>query len=281
MRPRNYVYHACYVEPFPAMPPDHPDPPLIQRWLVPASPVAHYTHFEHHPLQEEPGARDTVLAGLTRLVFDYHNDPSEYRSDLEWLGFPGVAAELDRRPRAAATRMGNFGEIVASEYVQHALGYDMPIVRLRYNPNPNQSMKGDDVLAFKFGQADGSGREVLVGEAKVRQRFATDVVEEAYEQLSSSQRRPIPTSLTFVAYVLRREGQMEKAEAVLTFLNTFLPHRKRWLLFIATSNQPRDPFACVQQSGTCPDNLLAINITVANLQTLVRTLFEAEVVIDD
>lgn len=258
---------------------DQPNPPLIPRWLVPTPPAAHYTQFEHHPLREQAGVRDEILADLARLVFDYHNDPSYYRSDLEWLGFPGLAAELDRRPRTATTRMGNFGEIVASEYVRHALGYDIPILRLRYNPNPDQSMKGDDVLAFKFGEPDGTGREILVGESKVRQRFETDVVREAYDQISSS-RRPHPTSLTFVAYVLRREGQHDKAEAVLGFLNTFAPYHKRWLLFLATGNQPRDPFECVQQNETCIDGLIAVNVSFADLGPLVRTLFETEVVID-
>jgi len=256
---------------------------FIATWLTSTSPSPRYTRFEHQPLTEQIESREKVLPALARVVFLHHNDPQDYRQDIKALGYPGAAQAVDRRPRTANTRMGNFGEIVASEYLHQMLDYDIPIYRLRYNPNPESSMKGDDVLAFKFGNEDGSDREILVGESKAHQQFSRKAVEKAYHQLVEASRRPHPISLTFVVGMLRREGQPKKADSVLAYLNQFLPHkpRKRWLLFLVTGTRPSDPFGCLQERDSVVDNLIAVDVRIEDLAALVNSLFEQEISPDE
>jgi len=251
---------------------------FIQVWLVREDPSPVYTTFQHVPLAENEDARRIVFVPLARTVFIYHNDPEEYRRNLETLGYSEAAEEIDQRPSDPNTRKGNFGEILASEYLRQCQGYTIPIYRLRYSSNPESSMKGDDVLAFKFGEPDGQSREILVVEAKVRARFASRIVQEAYNQLGNGP-RPQPTSLVFVANTLRREGRSDEAGLVLEFLNRFSLQQptQRHMIFIVTGNKPRTPFRCIQERETIIDNLIACDVCISDLDNFVNTLFDYEV----
>ena len=131
---------------------------FIQVWLTQQNPFPAYTMFRHVPLAEVENLRETVFVPLAETIFAYHNDPEEFTANVAALGYPESAETLDKRPRTQSTRKGNFGEILASEYLRQCEDYRIPVYRLRYNPNPESSMKGDDVLAFRFGEPDGSGR---------------------------------------------------------------------------------------------------------------------------
>jgi hypothetical protein len=254
---------------------------FITEWLKRVD--AKYTRFEHIHLMEDKDLREEIFPHLSKTIFLYHNDPKKYKRDLEIMGYSEVAQAFDLRPHAQTTRTGNFGEILASEYLRQVLGYDIPVFRLRYNPNPESSMKGDDILAFKFGVEDGSGRVILVGESKVRQQFSNHAVQEAYDQLCSSARRPHPISLIFVTHRLEDEGDLEKAEAIRAFLNQFAQHRpqKQWLISLTTGNSPRDPFSYLQGLDALPSNLMAMDLCIEDLSDWIDRLFDWEVTPDD
>ena len=254
---------------------------FIHMWLTRQAPSGAYSAFQHIPLAETEGGRDAVSRPLAETVFAHHNDPQEFRTNLVALGYSELAETLDKRPRNSNTRKSNFGEILASEYLRQSEGYEIPVYRLRYNPNPESSMKGDDVLGFKFGEAGGVGREIVVAEAKVRGRFASSVVREACDQLEGGH-RPRPKSILFVVSILRNEDRHPEANQVLTFLNKFAPNQPttRALLFLVTGNRPRDPFGCVQERDEVIDNLMAANLWLPELDDFVEGLFDFEVDID-
>ena len=87
----------------------------------------------------------------------------------------------------------------------------LPVYRLRHNPNIEQSMKGDDVLAFDL---DAKPARVLVGETKFRSRPRRKDVEDIVEQLLKSEKARIPASLQFVADLVRLEGDEDLAEQI-------------------------------------------------------------------
>ena len=254
---------------------------FIQVWLTRQDPSPAYTEFRHMPLAEVENLREIVLDPLAETIFIHHNDPEEFRANVVALGYPESAETLDKRPRAPNTRKGNFGEILASEYLRQYEGYQIPVYRLRYNPNPESSMKGDDVLAFRFGEPDGSGREILVVESKVRGQFAAETVREAYQQLENGQ-RPRPTSIPFIVTVLRNEGRDNEAEQVLQFLNKFATHQpaRQHMIFLVTANRPRDPFRCIQEREKVIENLIAANVCILELDDFVNALFDYEVEIN-
>ncbi|MCA0454916.1 MAG: DUF1837 domain-containing protein [Chloroflexi bacterium] len=250
----------------------------FELWLTTDEPSDEYTDFQHIPLSEIQGSRQQIFTVLAERVFIHHNDPDKYTSNLAALGYPEAAAIFDKRPKSHNTRMCNFGEIVASEYLSQREGYHIPVFRLRYNPNPESSMKGDDVLAFKFGDETGRGREILIVEAKAYARFSTEVVEEAFNQLKNGY-RPRPKSILFILEILADQKKEQELVHVRNFLNTItLPtFAKRNLLFLATGNKPRDPFQYINLQADKPDNLTAINLHLDDLVQLVNDLFDCEV----
>ena len=251
---------------------------FVLMWLETKEPNPAYTKFEHKPLAERINARQMVITPCAETIFLHHNDPVQFREHIEELGYQETANALDRRPKDTNTRRANFGEVIASEYLRQKEGYYIPIYRLRYNPNPDSAMKGDDVLAFKLGSDDGSEREMLVAEVKVRSRFESQAVEEAYNDLTPGQ-RPRPKSLPFIAQILRDQGKAKEERQILEFLPQFGRQRpqRRYAIFLITGNQPQDAFGCIQEKPSVMPHLEAFNLALNELGAWVDLLFETEV----
>lgn len=123
----------------------------------------------------------------------------------------GLADPTKRFPSNESTRKGNWTEILLAEYIQSAGSLTLPVYRLRYNPNVDQSMKGDDVLAFDL---DSEPIRVMVGEAKFRGTPSKKVVEEIVNSLEKSHAGNVPASLQFVADRLFETGKPELGSKV-------------------------------------------------------------------
>lgn len=250
---------------------------FIKRWLQLYPPNTGYRTFKWVPLEEQQTTRPQILPLLARTVFVHHNDPIEFKEIVAELGYKRAAELFDKRPRDDKTRKANLGEIIASEYLRQQEGYELPVYRLRWNTNPDTSMRGEDALAFKFGDADGRGRELCVAEAKVMSRFESQTVLEACVQLGRG-KRPRPNSIPFVCSVLRLEGKPDKARLVLTFLNRITRHRPRrtYFLLLVTGNRTREPFS-VLKTVQVPRNLTAANVYVKDLNRLINRVFSSAV----
>jgi hypothetical protein len=127
------------------------------------------------------------------------------------LARQGLVDPVQRFPINLSTQKGNWAEILLAEYVAASSAAQLPIYRLRYNPNVDQSMKGDDVLAFDL---DSNPVRILVGEAKFRSTPSKAVVEELVGALVKSHSGNIPASLQFVADLLFESGNNELGEKV-------------------------------------------------------------------
>jgi hypothetical protein len=129
----------------------------------------------------------------------------------EALQRQGLPDPTKRFPTNESTRKGNWSEILLAEYIQAAGTLALPVYRLRYNPNVDQSMKGDDVLAFDLYS---DPVRVLVGEAKFRGTPSKAAVEEIVSSLEKSHAGNIPASLQFVADRLFETGNVELGSKV-------------------------------------------------------------------
>jgi uncharacterized protein DUF1837 len=187
-----------------------------------------------HPKAPHPcGVHFSVKDGATthelphRQLHDTSLDPKLFSKEVaQWIVTHHMsqdAIERDRRRREAlqrqglpdptkrfptndSTRKGNWTEILLAEYIKATSTFTLPVYRLRYNPNVDQSMKGDDVLAFDL---DSDPVRVLVGEAKFRGTPSKAVVEETIRALEKSHAGNIPASLQFVADRLFETGNAE------------------------------------------------------------------------
>ena len=138
-------------------------------------------------------------AAMTQWIVNHHVSPESVERDRrrrEALTRQGFVDPTQRLPNNPSTQKGNWAEILLAEYLAESCGAQLPVYRLRYNPNVDQSMKGDDVLAFDL---DSSPVRVLVGEAKFRKTPSKAVVEDLVDALVKSHSGNIPASLQFVA----------------------------------------------------------------------------------
>lgn len=244
---------------------------------------AKYTKFTCTLLNEIDGSRSTICKALEQSIFLHHNDPEIYRKKLAHLGFPATADIIDRRPKSQKTRLGNFGEIIASEFLRQIRGYKIPVYRLRYNSNDESSPKGDDVLAFEYTDKKADTKDaVIVAEVKVRSEHESRAVEEAHSALQKGH-RPRPKSFSFVVDILFREGKDDEAYRLLDLSHKFGKRSlvKKSVLFLVTGNKPRDPFKVLGSKGRLAPKLETIHLTLSDLNDLITTSFKASVDVDN
>jgi hypothetical protein len=179
---------------------DHPVTSFLSGWL---SPTDSHTDFgvPHRLLFEQKRPSKKTVAILESILKEHHVSDEKLKrvrrlqDVLNKRGFKATATGLRVFPRNDKTRKGNFAEVFLSEYLNLTGKGKTLVYRLRFNPNVEESMKGDDVLAFNF---DGTIPEIVVGEAKFRATPTKAVVEEMLSSLVSSEFRQstiAPTSL--------------------------------------------------------------------------------------
>lgn len=245
---------------------------IFQTWLTVEASKQGYVKFMHIPLTEHADLRDQFFDELAQIVFVYHNDPDEFRELVEKLGYKAASSKFNKRPTVDKVRKGNFGEIIACEYLKIINGFDIPVFRLRWNPNPDTSMRGEDALAFRL---DKSGKnEICVVESKVVSQFNSDTVCEAHDQL-----RLTIKSIPFVYSKLRESGEIEKANAILELTNptTGNPPKRSNFLMLVTGNAPGNPFKAIEDADDVVGNLLAANLYLVDLTDFIKKLFEEEI----
>jgi len=166
--------------------------------------------------------RELIDTNHTDLFIEYmlpllqmHHISSETlkkrKTRIKSLKIPNISLPLSSYPKNPKTRKGNFAEIFLAEYLKTTTDTTLPVYRLRFNPNIEQSMKGDDVLLFDL---DSTPVRIIVGEAKFRKNPSKKVVIEIVENLIRSNKKGLPISLQFVADRLWEKGYDELGDKV-------------------------------------------------------------------
>lgn len=182
------------------------------------------TGVPHRALIEAVCQRDAMIKCIREILLRHHVSPEALERDqkrreaMKRLGFDGKQDCMKRCPTNPSTRKGNLAEIVLAEYLVSTTGVNLPVYRLRYNPNIDQSMKGDDVLAFDL---DSDPVRIIVGEAKFRTISSKAAVTEIVEGLLRSHSGGIPASLQFVADRLFETGNEDLGRKVLNCATLF------------------------------------------------------------
>lgn len=166
----------------------------------------------HRALNEvKPFSRDAIVTYMRKKLL-HHHVSLEMLEAMKHLGLEAEQSRMSSFPIDPSTRKGNLAEVFLAEYLISASNVDLPIYRLRYNTNPNQSMKGDDVLAFDL---DSDPVRIIVGESKFRSTPSKRDVINIVDGLLRSYRGGIPVSLQFIAARLFDAGKEELATKVL------------------------------------------------------------------
>ena len=202
----------------------HPSPPHPFGEYLYAQDRETGSRVPHRALSEKDGSRANAVKSLRTMLVRHHASPEglkraeQHHEAMKRLGLDSEQARLRRFPTNVLTQKGNLAEVVLAEYVVAARGGVLPVYRLRYNPNIDQSMKGDDVLAFDL---DVRPARIIVGEAKFRGASSAAAVKKIVEGLLRSFKGGVPASLQFVADRLFEAGDTNLAGRVLDCARLF------------------------------------------------------------
>jgi len=152
------------------------------------------------------GQQTPVINEIAKVIPAYYTDPKRVAQLLAKLGKPAAAAHVEQKlPTQLTIRSGDLGEILCNAYVHQATAFNLGINRLRWKDHRNMSMRGEDVLAFRLDQSNGS-LGILKAEVKSRAEMKTAVIDEARAALCANGGLPSPHALAFVADRLNETG---------------------------------------------------------------------------
>lgn len=200
----------------------HPKAPdIFSTWLA-CNDVAATATKNHRSLTPLIATTDsTLIDWLGTKIFEHHH--SEYRikklkENFGKLGFKKYAEQNRKLPVADRTKKGNATEILLSEYIEGSLGKKLvKVFKLKYNPNADQAMKGDDTLLVDVVTDKKSTKvRLYLGEAKFRKTPTSAVVKTISKSLSKDKK---PLSYSFIIDEL---GRSDATKPLADLLDTFL-----------------------------------------------------------
>ena len=227
-----------------------------------------------HRKLSENGKTDIFLDFTVQALQNHHADPQKLhriRKTIQSLGVNARESQQSPYPQADKTRKGNFAEVVLAEYIKACTTAQLPVYRLRYNPNIEQAMKGDDVLMFDL---DSDPVRIIVGESKFRGTPDEHAVTDILDGLKRSHNAGLPVSLAFVVDRLFDSGRNDLAEKLNDCTSLFLEN-KLTIDYIGLLLSDRNTSNHVNKHTTGElHNLLMISLNVNTPEVLVSTAFE-------
>lgn len=170
---------------------------------------------KHRSLLENDVNRKTAIENISLWLIKHHIDEfklarlEQKKKILDKYGFKSYLEHQNALPTFDKTKKGNCTEVIFSEYLCATSGLQMLVYRLRYNTNPEQSEKGDDILLLN---SENLYSKIIVGESKFRQTATSAVVSEV--SANFGKKLTLPLSLSFIANELGRSGNEQLASKI-------------------------------------------------------------------
>lgn len=227
-----------------------------------------------HRSLAENGHNDVLLKYMEDALQKHHISPDALQRHMDLitsLKIKGLPIPRSPYPQDFTTQKGNFAEVFLAEYLSSTTDAQLPIYRLRYNTNPDQSMKGDDVLLFDL---DADPVRIIVGESKFRTTPDKQAVVDIVDGLVRSNKAGLPISLMFVAERLFQEGKSEIGQRVQNCALLFATNKLQIdYVGLLMSNQNAKNHINKHTDNKL-HNLLMISLGMHAPQTIVTQAFE-------
>ena len=228
-----------------------------------------------HFLEEKVDAQAKAVKILQELVPKHYWDPDVVQKWLHKWGYSKALNVVKKDlPEGKISRSGDIGEILATEYVNRKLGFEVPIFRLRWRDHRELALRGDDLFAVRL---DDQGRvHFLKGEAKSRQSLSLGVLNEAKDALQTHDGRPGPHTINYVVKRLSELGRDDLYEALEDYLTrrTIPRQRVTHLLFALCGNDPKPHLASYFSSYAGTIQHILVGFRVKNHGAFVKTVFD-------
>jgi hypothetical protein len=191
------------------------DPSPLHAWLEARLRDASELRFPVSDLVERCDPDADIVRHLGQLVLKAKSNPETLRRLTDVLGWPDAAARL-RPSRREGIRRGDFGEAVTCELLEIFDRYVVPVRKLRYQSDPEQTLHGTDIVAFRITQ-DGAIEELHFLECKLSTIRNLVRGVEAHKQLADDRSQGYADTLAFLGERLG-ETHPELFEAFLAYL---------------------------------------------------------------
>ncbi len=159
--------------------------------------------------------RSDLVAGLAEVLSRAKSDPDVTADLLEVAGWSTAVADL--RKGRIAVRRGDFAEALAAEACEVLDGRLVPVRKLRFQIDPNQTLPGGDVVGFVLDEETDEIDDLEFIEVKYRTVPGHDLAVDAHDQLALDRDRGYATTIKFLASRLH-ETNPELYEAFIRFL---------------------------------------------------------------
>ncbi len=153
---------------------------------------------------------------------------SDYLRDVK---FPNNTAP------GPSVRSGDFSEILVADYIQFLMNYEVPRTRYDRKPTQNDSIKGTDILGFKFSEDNiANDDELITCEVKGSLRIASNSLQSAIDDSKKDFETRLPFALNATLQRLKDRGETESIRTVERFMNkTSNPYRQITGAFLVCS----------------------------------------------
>lgn len=154
----------------------------------------------HRELTESTAVDDDLIEWMAKKIINHHY--TQFRIDrlkekYGSLGFEKYAEQNRKLPIADKVKKGNATEILLTDYVQTTQRKEfIKVFKLKYNPNVDQSIKGDDTLMVDLFEENGNEKiKIYLGESKFRKTPSKAAIEDITNSLSKD---TLPLSYPFL-----------------------------------------------------------------------------------
>lgn len=178
----------------------HPDNSHKLGFWLSANDLPHTDIKCHRELTELNTPSDELIEWVARKLINHHYTDyrlTKLKEKFGNLGFNKYAEQHRKLPRADKTKKGNGTEVLLIEYIQATQKKELiKVFKLRYNPNVDQSIKGDDTLMIDLYEEDGVEKiKMFLGESKFRTTPTKKAIDDITNSLSKD---TLPLSYSFL-----------------------------------------------------------------------------------
>lgn len=229
----------------------------------------------HRELTESTTVDDELIEWMARKIIHHHYAPfriNKLKEKFGSLGFEKYAAQHRKLPLADKVKKGNATEVLLTDYLQTTQGKEfIKVFKLRYNPNVDQAIKGDDTLMVDLFEENGVEKvKIYLGESKFRGTPQKVVIEEITNSLSKD---TLPLSYTFLVEEISKTN-----ESLASKLDDFIVEDikdKGDLIYAGLLLSNTNTSRTVENNLNCDNpNLVFISVGIDDPEGFIDSVFE-------
>lgn len=217
---------------------------------------------------------DLILWMANKLISHHYSTfrLEQLKKKYGELGFPKYAEQNRKLPIVDKVKKGNATEILLTEYIQSTLNRELiKVFKLKYNPNVDQAIKGDDTLMIDLLQQEsGDDLKIYLGESKFRKIPDKTAVNDIS---SSLEKEKMPLSYSFLVEEIAKSNE-ELALKLDDFIVQDIKDKSQ-LIYTGLLLSNENTSANVERnlSNDNPE-LIFISIGIKNPENFINLVFE-------